>query len=98
MALPPKQRAHNGRCWFESSRGHKSPWLPAPAYEKVSMAAKNYYVTKEDPEALKALEEDYRGMGWDTKITGNTLTVFATKRTKPVTKKVERPRRDRDDR
>lgn len=62
------------------------------------MGAQNYYVTKEDPEALKALEEDYKSMGWDTSITGNTLTVFALKREKPKAKKVERPRRDRDER
>lgn len=62
------------------------------------MAAKNYYVTKEDPEVLKSLEEDYKSMGWDTSITGNTLTVFATVREKPSKKKVERPRRERDER
>jgi hypothetical protein len=61
------------------------------------MSAKNYYVTRDNPDDLKALEEDYKSMGWDTAITGNTLTVFARVREKEK-KKVERPRRDRDDR
>ncbi len=59
------------------------------------MSAKNYYVNSTDPDYLKTLEEDYQRMGRDTKIDGNTLTVYAVKQ-KPVTPKkkfVKKPRR-----
>lgn len=56
------------------------------------MSARNYYVRNPDPEVLKTLSEEYQSMGRDTKIEGNTLTIFAMKQ--KVTKKAEdRPRR-----
>lgn len=60
------------------------------------MSARNYYVRNDDAEVLKALAEDYQSMGRDTKINGNTLTVFALKQKAPTVKKkpVRRPKRE----
>lgn len=62
------------------------------------MSARNYYVRNNDPEVLKTLAEEYQGMGRDTKIDGNTLTVYALKQKPVKQKKQERPkRRQRDE-
>lgn len=62
------------------------------------MSARNYHVSNEDPEVLKTLAEEYQSMGRDTKIEGNTLTVYALKQKVVKPKKQERPkRRDRDE-
>lgn len=57
------------------------------------MSARNYYVRNEDPEILKTLQEEYQGMGRDTKIEGNTLTVYALKQKPVKSKKQVRPKR-----
>lgn len=49
--------------------------------------SKNYYVRNPDVEVLKVLAEEYQSMGRDTKIDGNTLTVYATRQNKPEPKK-----------
>lgn len=54
------------------------------------MSARNYYVTNTDPAILKSYQEDYEVMGRDTKIEGNTLTVFALKQIPQVSKKKPR--------
>lgn len=63
------------------------------------MSARNYYVRNEDENVLKVLAEEYESMGRDTKIEGNTLTVYALKQKVVKPKKTERPKRrvDRDD-
>lgn len=56
---------------------------------------KNYYIRDNDPERLKTLAEEYQSMGRETKIDGNTLTVYATKQPKAPSKKkfAKKPRR-----
>lgn len=55
------------------------------------MGAQNYHVRNADPKVLETLAEEYQSMGRDTKIEGNTLTVFAYKQV--AKKKEDRPRR-----
>lgn len=54
---------------------------------------KNYYVRDNDLERLKVLEEEYRSMGRDTKIEGNTLTVYAQKVVRQPAKNNKRGKR-----
>lgn len=61
------------------------------------MAGTNYHVRRNDPEVLQTLKEEYESMGRDTKIEGNTLTVFALKQ-EPKTPKQKRERRPRPER
>jgi len=63
------------------------------------MSAKNYHITNPNPEVLKTLKSEYDSMGRDTKIEGNTLTVYALRQkpTPPAKKKFSRgPKPSRD--
>lgn len=61
------------------------------------MAASNYYYRSNDPANLERLAREYQSMGRDVLITGDKLTVFASKQGRVKPKKEERRPRRRDE-
>lgn len=58
------------------------------------MKISNLHIYRKDPKELARLQEEYRMLGFDTKLEGDHLVVFALKRKKK--KKEESDKRKRD--